>query len=279
MDAAATATILADLEAESAALDLRLADLSEEAWHRDTPAAGWTVAHQVAHLTSTDAAGLLAITDPQAFATHLAVAAAAPQSFVDDAARAYLAAPPQLLARWRRGRGDLATALSGVAAEVRVPWYGTAMSAASFATARLMETWAHALDIADAVGVRPEPTARLRHIAFLGHRTLAHAFVTRGRAVPTVPVRVVLEAPDGTPWTYGPPDAAQAVTGPAWDFCLLVTQRAHRDDLALVATGPVADEWLDIAQAFAGPPGAGRPAGAARTAAPDPGAAPAGAGP
>ena len=42
---------------------------------------------------------------------------------------------------------------------------------------------------------------------------------------------------------------------PALDFCLLVTQRRHRADLALVATGPVADEWLDIAQAFAGPPG------------------------
>jgi hypothetical protein len=53
---------------------------------------------------------------------------------------------------------------------------------------------------------------------------------------------------------------------PAYDFCLLVTQRRHRDDPDLVATGPDADRWLDIAQAFAGPPGNGRepssPAGA-----------------
>ena len=32
----------------------------------------------------------------------------------------------------------------------------------------------------------------------------------------------------------------------------------HRDDTDLVADGADADRWLDIAQAFAGPPGAGR---------------------
>jgi hypothetical protein len=37
-----------------------------------------------------------------------------------------------------------------------------------------------------------------------------------------------------------------------------VTQRRHRDDLDLVAVGPDADRWLDVAQAFAGPPGEGR---------------------
>ena len=59
-------------------------------------------------------------------------------------------------------------------------------------------------------------------------------------------------------WTWGPEDAADRVTGPAIDFCLLVTQRRHRDDVRLVADGPAADEWLGIAQAFAGPPGPGR---------------------
>jgi hypothetical protein len=34
----------------------------------------------------------------------------------------------------------------------------------------------------------------------------------------------------------------------------------NRDDTDLVAIGPDADHWLDIAQAFAGPPGAGREA-------------------
>lgn len=61
-------------------------------------------------------------------------------------------------------------------------------------------------------------------------------------------------------WTYGPEGAVQKVTGPALDFCLLVTQRVHRDDTALTAHGPDAAHWLTIAQAFAGPAGAGRQA-------------------
>jgi uncharacterized protein (TIGR03084 family) len=132
------------------------------------------------------------------------------------------------------------------------------MSPVSMVTARIMETWAHGLDIADALGKARTPTSRLRHIAHLGHRTLGHSFMTHDRTPPTVPVLLSLTAPDGTLWTYGPPDAENRVDGPALDFCLLVTQRRNRADLALVATGPVADEWLDVAQAFAGPSGSGR---------------------
>ncbi|NEC84228.1 TIGR03084 family protein, partial [Streptomyces sp. SID7958] len=141
---------------------------------------------------------------------------------------------------------------------VRVPWYGPPMSAASMATARLMETWAHGLDVADALGVERAPTARLRHIARLGVRTRDFAYAVHGLTPPAEPFRVELTAPGGELWTYGPEDAAQRVTGPGLDFCLLVTQRAHRADLALTAVGPDADRWLDIAQAFAGPPGGGR---------------------
>jgi uncharacterized protein (TIGR03084 family) len=102
------------------------------------------------------------------------------------------------------------------------------------------------------------PTARLRHIAHLGHRTFGHSFATHGRAAPVGAVQVRLRAPDGSVWTFGPDDATDRVEGPALDFCLLVTQRRHRADLALRATGAAAREWLDVAQAFAGPPGSGR---------------------
>jgi hypothetical protein len=121
-----------------------------------------------------------------------------------------------------------------------------------------METWAHGLDIADALGVTREPTERLRHIAYLGFRALGNGFAAHGLDVPDAPVRVVLSTPDGALWTFGPPDAADRVVGPALDFCFVVTQRRHRADLALVATGPVANAWLGVAQAFAGPPGTGR---------------------
>ena len=80
-----------------------------------------------------------------------------------------------------------------------------------------------------------------------------------GQIPPDTPVRVELTAPDGARWTLGPAGAGDRVTGTALDFCLLVTQRRHRDDLALTIDGPAAQEWMAIAQAFAGPPGPGRP--------------------
>jgi uncharacterized protein (TIGR03084 family) len=133
------------------------------------------------------------------------------------------------------------------------------MSAASSLTARLMETWAHTQDIADALGVTREPTGRLSHVAHIGIGARAYSYAVRGQPVPDTPVRVELTAPDGTLWTWGPDDATDRITGTALDFCLLVTQRRHRDDLALVVAGPAAGQWVAIAQAFAGPPGPGRP--------------------
>jgi uncharacterized protein (TIGR03084 family) len=126
------------------------------------------------------------------------------------------------------------------------------------ATARFMETWAHSLDVHDALGATPEPTDRIRHVAHLGVRTRDFAFLSRGLDAPGEEFRVELTAPSGDLWAWGPVDAPQGVQGPALDFCRLVTQRIHRDDTALVAKGGDANTWLGIAQCFAGPPGEGR---------------------
>jgi uncharacterized protein (TIGR03084 family) len=132
------------------------------------------------------------------------------------------------------------------------------MSAASMATARLMETWAHGLDVADALGVKRPATARLRSIAHIGVRTRDFAFAINGLAAPADSFRVELIAPDGSTWTWGPEDAAQRVAGTAEGFCTLVTQRRPRAGLDVTAEGDDARRWLTIAQAFAGPPGPGR---------------------
>ncbi|MFU8852722.1 TIGR03084 family metal-binding protein [Micromonospora sp. SL1-18] len=257
--------LLADLAAESEQLDALAAALPPQEWGRPTPAPGWTVAHQIAHLAWTDHVAHLAATDAAAFFASV-TATPDPSRLVDDGAESFLAPPAELLARWRDGRATLAAALTAAPPGEKLPWYGTTMSPASMATARLMETWAHGEDLAEALGVRRPPTIRLRHVAHLGFRTLGHGFAVHGRPVPAAPVRLELAGPDGGTWAFGPADAADRVTGPALDFCLLVTQRRHRADLALVATGPVADEWLDVAQAFAGPPGVKRaPAGSGAT--------------
>ncbi|MFE7549493.1 TIGR03084 family metal-binding protein [Streptomyces gardneri] len=255
------AVVLDDLREESEELDLLVAELGEEQWGAATPAPGWSIAHQIAHLAWTDRAALLAATDPEAFAAETAKALAAPDRFVDEGAEEGAKLPPvELLAAWRAGRESLQEALRAVPPGARFPWYGPPMSAPAMATARLMETWAHGQDVADALGAVRTPTARLRHVAWIGVRARDYAFLVRGIPAPAEPFRVELAGVDGEMWAYGPEGAAQTVTGPALDFCLLVTQRVHRDDTALLAHGPDAERWLTIAQAFAGPAGPGRAA-------------------
>ncbi|MFD9068759.1 TIGR03084 family metal-binding protein [Streptomyces lasiicapitis] len=255
--------VLDDLRDESAELDQLVGELGDEGWAVDTPAVGWTIAYQVAHLAWTDRAALLAATDADAFAAHAVVAMKSPDTFVDDGAREGAALPPaELLARWRAGRDELQRVLRAAPAGARFPWYGPPMSAASVGTARLMETWAHAQDVADALGVHRVPTDRLRHVARIGVRARDYAYAVRGLTPPAEEFRVELVAPSGELWTFGEEDATQRVTGTALDFCLLATRRAHRDDLDLRAVGADADQWLGIAQAFAGPPGEGREASA-----------------
>ncbi|GAB2721012.1 TIGR03084 family metal-binding protein [Kitasatospora kifunensis] len=256
------AALLADLRSEGEELDALVAQLPEDQWSAPTPAPGWTIAHQIGHLAWTDEWTLRSVRDPAGFhsaATELLASTTEFSQVVDHGAATGAALPPdELLTRWRLGRGEVLAGLAEAPPAGSLPWFGPPMKAVSMATARIMETWAHGDDVAAALGVERKPTARLRHIAHLGVRTLGFAFSAHGLAVPTEPVRVELTGPGGEEWSWGPAQAADRIAGPALDFCLLVTQRRHPDDLALRATGPVATAWLPIAQAFAGPPGAGR---------------------
>ncbi|GAA2818098.1 TIGR03084 family metal-binding protein [Crossiella cryophila] len=256
----ALAGLLADLDAEGGDLDALVAGLDAAGLATPTPAAGWSIAHQLAHLAWTDRQAIQAATDPAGFLE--AAKAANPLSYVEDGAGEGVGeAPESLLGRWRDGRATLRAALAAVPAEQRIPWFGPPMKSTSMATARIMETWAHGQDVADALGVRRVPTHRLRHIAHLGVRTMGFAFVSRGEPAPETPVRVELIGPDGDHWEWGPPEAVDRVSGDALDFCLHVVRRRHPDDLGLTVTGPVATKWMSIAQAFAGPPGADREPG------------------
>ena len=252
-------SVLADLAAESDRLDRLVSGLDEAGWRTPTPAAGWDVATQVSHLAWTDEASVAAATDKAAWDALVLEAISDPDGAIDKAAlRGGQVDPADLLERWRASRAALATVLRERPDGEKIPWYGPPMSATSMATARFMETWAHSLDVHEALGAEPEIGDRMRHVAHLGVRTRRFAYSARGQQAPAEEPRVELVAPSGETWTWGPEDAAQRVTGSAYDFCRLVTQRVHRDDTDLVATGHDAEHWLGIAQAFAGPPGEGR---------------------
>jgi uncharacterized protein (TIGR03084 family) len=246
-----------DLLAEQEALDEVVAGLTAEQLALPTPSPRWTVADQLAHLTYFDRNAALAIVDPDAFpaTVHALIEAAAGGEEAVDAFEMdeWRHLPPaELLAAWRAGRAQLAEAAATLENDTRIAWYGPSMGSKSFLTARLMEVWAHGQDIVDTVGGDRPATDRLKHIAQLGVITRKWSYLNRGMEPLEGEVRVTLTAPSGEVWTWGD-DPDNTVTGPAEDFCLVVTQRRHVDDTDLVVTGEVARDWLVRAQAFAGP--------------------------
>jgi len=252
------AVLVGDVAAETAVTRGLVADLSETGWRTPTPAPGWDIADQIGHLAYFDQAAVLAAVDPERFRAELTAMQATGIDADAIAARYRDRSGAQVLAWFDQARADLLAMFKDMDPAARLPWFGPPMSAGSSLTARLMETWAHTQDVADALGVTREPTDRLRHVAHIGVSARAFSYAIHGKPPPVGPVHVSLTAPSGAVWTWGPPDASDRITGPALDFCLLVTQRRHRDDLALTAEGPAATEWMTIAQAFAGPPGPGR---------------------
>src|SRR3954447_11992104 len=192
--------ILDDRRAEHAALDALVAGADLDT---PTPAEGWTVGDTVGHLWFFDREATKALTDPEAFTISVTEAVSDPAGYMartQDEPRSLGASLPAI---WRSTRADLLTALRAADPGAKVPWYGPPMSPASFATARLMEYWAHGQDIADAVGRQRKPTSRLRHISHLGVRTRGFSYAVRGMAAPDTSVFVQLTGPDGDTWTWG----------------------------------------------------------------------------
>jgi uncharacterized protein (TIGR03084 family) len=259
---AAADDVLIDLAAEGDELDQLVAGLETDRWRVATPSPGWTIAHQIGHLAASDRFATLAVTDPEAFTARLAELARGLDEVNNAAAADAVVLPPgELLAEWRSSRAKILAALASVPVGDRVQWIVASMSPASMASTRLMELVGHGQDIRDALGVTWVPTERIFHLARLGARTRDFAYRSRGLEPPVQEFRVELTAPSGELWVFGPPDAGQLVTGSAADFCLLVTRRRHRSDLDLHAEGDDADQWLDFAQAYAGPPSPGRTPG------------------
>ena len=254
--------VISSLAAEGDQVDQLIRGLSAGQWRLPTPAAGWTVAHQVAHLASIFSLATMAVARPAAFRGLTEQLSDDFDANVAAALAGYLALPPDvLLARWRAERAAAEQALTAFPADGMVPWLVRPLPPGVLAAAGMMELFGHGQDIADALGVRLQRTDRIRHLADFAVRTWDFGYLARGLTPPAVQFGYELTGPSGAVWEFGPADAEQRISGPAADFCLLVTRRRHRDDLALTAVGSDADHWLDIAQAYRGSPGTGREPG------------------
>ena len=253
--------ILADLSDEHRDLDAMVAGLDDAAWEMETPAEGWNIRDQVGHLAFFDEQASLALRDGAAFAVALAEIAADVGAYMDRSVRKGRALGNDgVLEWWRTARNDMLEAGRAADPNGRIPWYGPPMSPASFFSARMMETWAHAQDVADTLGVARTVTPRIRNVAHLCVLSRRHSYAINDLGAPDKEVRVELRGPDGETWTWGE-DVADHIAGPVEDFCLVVTQRRHPSDTHLTIEGQEAERWMAVAQAYAGPPGSGRKPG------------------
>ncbi|MCG7210492.1 TIGR03084 family metal-binding protein [Streptomyces arenae] len=240
---------LAGLVAEGAELDALVSAHAD--WTVPTPAAGWTVAHQIAHLAAADANVMTALRTPEAFDAVLKRAEAGGGGYADLEAAEGAARPrPVLLEQWRAGRTEVVAALREAPLDHAFPWYGSELTATLMAPLRLMEVWAHGQDVFDALGVSRRPTEHLRQVAALGVIGRELSFQAARSTPPAEPFRVELAGPDGGLWAWGPERAAQRVRGDALDFCLLVTRRRPLAGTGLTAVGEDARKWLEVARVF-----------------------------
>ena len=253
--------IVKDLADEQDALDGMVAGLSEDEWDLVTPFYGWTVRDEITHVAFFDLAGRLAAMDKDAFDAQTRELFSGITD-EDGLHRKVLEkgrarTRDEILSWWRAERAAMNAALAALAPRDRLPWYGPTMSARSFATARLMETWAHGQDVADALKISRPATGRLIHVAHIGHITFGWSFANRGLEAPAGPLRLELTGPGGEPWVFGPGDAGNLVKGTALEFCLVATQRRNVADTGLEVSGEGAARWMQIAHTFAGPPATG----------------------
>ncbi len=247
-----------DLADEYQALDDLVSGFDPDTWQMKTPFYGWTVFDQLAHLAFFDHQAVLAMADPEAFRQRaeqiMAVMAAGKSLSAYTNSLLPVRSGTELLGFWRENRNKMIAALGNKASQDRLCWYGPDMGAASFASARLMEGWAHSQDIYDALKITRQNRDRLFHVARMGVMTFRWSFQVNGLPIPHSRPRVDLSGPTGAAWEWGDSNAGERVWGRAEEFCLVVSQRRHPADTSLRWEGETAGQWLMIAQVFAGVP-------------------------
>jgi uncharacterized protein (TIGR03084 family) len=240
--------IFDDLEAEQERLQRILDGLDEAQWASPSGAAGWTVADVVLHLAQTEEAVVastagISLGLPQASGRTM-------DEVMDELVQAERVAPTQVFQRWREARLDAVAALRAADPQQPLSWVEAPLKPATLATTRLAEHWAHGLDITEPLGIDFPDTVRLRHIAWLAHRSLSYAFALTGEH----PHEVFCEltAPDGaTRWRYGPAYADSAITGTAGAFCRVAARRLAPDQSGLRTTGPQGATAVRILRTYA----------------------------
>jgi uncharacterized protein (TIGR03084 family) len=240
------------LEDEQRDLEALMRSLQAEDWLRATPAAGWNVRDQFSHLADTEEIAHDTVTGGPRTLQAEAVAHQSDGGLIEFGVVKGRAMPSPLVGEWwMTAAANNREALRAVDVSQRVPW-GLGMGWRAFVTARLMEHWAHGLDVRAALGVASVDTERLEHVGWMCYSALPYAFQLAGvEAPPGRTLRVDVTGPSGQVWSYGTREATDTITGPAGVWCRRGVQRIAPDAAdELVTRGPLADLAVRHARAF-----------------------------
>jgi uncharacterized protein (TIGR03084 family) len=247
-----------DFRAECDALFEILQPLSDADWERKGQFKDWTINEIMQHLHYWNYGADLSLNDEPAFLQLMADLGEIRKSGEDH--RRFVerrldgAKGPELLALWHDYYNVLADHFQDQDPKKRVKWAGPDMSVRSSMTARMMETWSHAQAIYDVLGLDRADTDRIKNIAVIGVNTYGWTFINRGADAPGPMPYVRLTAPSGDVWEWGEASRQECIEGRAVEFCQVVTQVRNIADTSLSVTGPIATDWMAMAQCFAGGP-------------------------
>jgi uncharacterized protein (TIGR03084 family) len=248
MAPASGSDVFDDLEAEDQRLEAILVNLTDDQWTAPSAALGWSVVDVVVHLAQTDeaVAHTVAGTGSPLWAPRRARSL---DEAMDQAVRAETDRPGAVLARWRQASQTALTGLREADPDLALPWAATPLKPRVLATTRLAEHWIHGLDITNPLHIGFPDTERLRHVAWLAHRTLPYAWSLAGSEAHDVFCE--LTGPSGEVWTFGPTGAPSVIRGAAGEFCRVGAQRLRPEASHLITEGPYASEALRVLRTYA----------------------------
>lgn len=234
------------LEAEQGQLAGMLGLLTSRQWEGPSGCAGWSVADVVLHLAQCEEAVVATLSGQPVDWSSLGDTV---ESAMDSYVVAERAPGERVLGRWQRARLSALAGFRAADQGARFRWVTNTMRPASLATTRIAEHWAHALDIAESLGLDYPDTGRLTHVLWLAHATLPYAFGVAGESAPSVRIEAV--DPAGEEWVFGPADAEAVVRGPAGELARIAARRLDPAASSVTADGERSGEVLARLRSFA----------------------------
>ena len=233
-----------------------LENLKEQDYEMPTQFKGWTFNNVIGHLHVWNYAADISLKDGDEWKNfaNSAMQALGSGSSMNEFEQTITKGikGPELLSMWKEYYIDMTERFAVADPKKRVKWMGPDMSVRSSISARHMETWAHAQELYDSLGLDRINEDRIKNIVIIGNNTFKWCFTVHKKTLPSTKPYLKLISPSGAIWEYNEPSEEHKIEGLAEEFCQVVTQVRNIKDVNLKLTGSIADEWMSVAQCFAG---------------------------